>query len=367
MLASLGVFNFVEVIMKQVFVLLFAILIISSFGGQQASAAAGINGLDAERLPEWQVKSMSSGGKLLLSDSPEMVESDGILYQDKVTGSVRLFFYHVNSSPDVKKMAVILENSGDKPAYVNVSQAALAGPGRSWMVVGKQAQLAYLGEKKTYQLTVPPGGRVPLADNIEEEMLMPNTLMNGIYDFTTDRQINVKVLMLPVTENSIEFSRKAQVLPADQYRLRGTFEGANRQITPIEPYDPASDTIMGLTLADNQIDTYLEGIDATDGSQVVNYGNYGVVYQIALPSKKGGRVAYYLAPLGGEYAGAIGINHPDVYWSPLATPRDRLYFGAKKNMDSAFLGTYESGDPLSLVFSPPGASNLPVKIVVVPQ
>ena len=52
--------------------------------GEQKDAAWG--------LPEWEVTASSYGGTLLLSDSPEMVSADGILYQDTVSGDVRVFF-----------------------------------------------------------------------------------------------------------------------------------------------------------------------------------------------------------------------------------------------------------------------------------
>jgi hypothetical protein len=354
--------------MKQVLRLVVLVMLaVNLLGGEAAVAAFSTKGMNLDTLPEWQMKTTSKGGKLLLSDSPEMVLQDGILYQDKVEGKVRLFFYHVNASADVKKMAVILENRGRKPAQVNVSQAILSGPDYSWIAVGKGAQNLYFSTKKnTYTLTLPPGAIMPLSADIEEKM-MPNMLINGIYDFTVDNPITVKVMMLPVTEDSVKFSKNLKVLPADQCHMRGTFNGADREISPVDVYDPVQDGTIGITLADNHIDTYLDGIDATDGSKVVNYGNYGVVYQVLLPSKKGGRITYYLTPLGGDYAGFIKINHPEVYWSPLAIPRDKLYFGNNKQNDFAFIGTFESGDPLSVTFSPPGASNLPVKLIAVPQ
>lgn len=354
--------------MKQVLVLVWIMMMLGSFGSGATVAAFGPNNLNVDYLPELDVKTSSTGGKLLFSDSPEMVVNDGILYQDKVEGKVRLFFYHVNASSDVKKMAILLENKGNKTAHVTVSQAALGGPGYNWMAVGKETQAQYFSKSKSasYQINIQPGGVMPLAASIES-MMMPNMLINGIYDFSVDTPITVKVIMLPVNEDSIKFSKNLKILPADQCHLRGTFEGPNREISPVDVYDPSSDGARGITLADNRVDAYLRGIDATDGSAVVNYGNYGVVYQVLLPSKKGSRMACYLVPMGGNYAGAIQINHPAVYWSPLATPRDRLYFGGNKQQDFAFLGTFESGDPLSFTFSPPGASNLPVKIIVVPQ
>lgn len=347
--------------MSLVLVIMLSIISIS------AAAAVATPGLDLDCLPEWEVNASSLGGTLLLSDSPEMVVNDGILYQDKVAGTVRLFFYHVNASKDVKQMAVLLENKGKQTAHVTVSQAALGGPGNSWVKVGKETQTSYFSGKQSYQLSIPPAGVVPLSATLSETAIVPNMLVNGIYDFEVDYPLTVTVMMLPVTEDSIQFSRTAAVLPPDEWHLRGTFAGANRQITPVRDYDPAVDGAAGITLADNEIDPYLKGIDATDGSQALNYGNYGVVYQVSLPSKQGGKIAYYLAPMGGSYAGAIGINHPEVTWNPVITPRDRLYFGDARKKDLAFLGTYESGDPLSFMFSPPGASNLPVKIVILPQ
>ncbi|BBB91860.1 MAG TPA: hypothetical protein PKA28_08170 [Methylomusa anaerophila] len=353
--------------MKYVTKLVLSVMVIVGLGSQASAAALGPIGLDINSLREWEVKNSSLGGKLLLSDSPEMVADDGILYQDMVQGDVRLFFYHVNASRDVKKMGVILENKGHEVAHITVSRSSLGGPGYGWMTVGKETLTSYLAGSPAYQIDVPPGGMVPLSASISENAILPHMLIHGIYDFTADRPITVKVLMLPVTEDCVKFSRTAKVLSSDRWHLRGTFEGANRQLSPVSVYDPAWDGAVALTLADNEVDVYLKGIDATDGTEVVNYGNYGVVYQILLPSKSGGRIAYYLAPRGGDYAGAIGINHPEVNWSPRATPLDRIYFGNNKQKDFAFLGTYDSGDPLSFTFSPPGASNLPVKLIILPQ
>jgi hypothetical protein len=347
--------------------LVLAIVIIVCIGREASAQANGPIRMDIDKLPEWEVKNTSAGGKLLLSDSPEMVENDGILYQDKVEGNVRLFFYHVNASKDAKKMEVMLENKGHEAVHIKVSQASLGGPAYSWLNVGKETLTSYLSGASSYQITIPPGGVIPLSESISDTAILPNMLIHGIYDFTADHQINVKVMMMPMLEDRVTFAKTAKVLPADQWHLRGTFEGANRKITSAEPYDPVLYRAVGITLADNTIDHYLQGIDATDGTKVVNYGNYGVVYQIAPPGKNGRRISYYLVPLGGTYAGALGITHPDVDWSPLPTPRDKLFFGNEKQTEFEFLGTYDNSESLFFTFSPPGASNLPVKIVIVAE
>ncbi|AIF49747.1 hypothetical protein [Pelosinus sp. UFO1] len=353
--------------MKYATKLVLIIMMVAILGnGSNAAAYEPIRMDNVEQLPEWEMKNSSLGGKLLLSDSPEMVENDGILYQDKVEGNVRLFFYHVNAAKTAKKMDVILENKGTEVAHVKVSKSSLGGPGYAWLVVGKETMTSYLGKTASYQINIPPGGALPLSTSISETAVLPNMLINGIYDFTVDHPINVKVMMLPILEDAIKFSQTAKVLPTDECRLRGTFEGANRKLSSVDAYDPVLYKAIGITLADNEIDHYLTGVDATDGTKVVNYGNYGVVYQIEPPGRNSRRISYYLVPLGGYYAGAIGIHHPEVDWSPMATPRGKVYFGDNKQ-DFSFLGTYDKSESLSFTFSPPGASNLPVKLVILSQ
>lgn len=353
--------------MKSATKLVLIIMMIAIMGnGSNAAAYEPIRMDNVDQLPEWEMKNSSLGGKLLLSDSPEMVQDDGILYQDKVEGNVRLFFYHVNAAKNAKKMDVILENKGTEVAHVKVSQSSLGGPGYAWLAVGKETMTSYLGKAASYQINIPPGGALPLSTSISETAVLPNMLIHGIYDFTVDHPINVKVLMLPMLEDSIKFSKTAKVLPTDEWRLRGTFEGANRKLSSVDAYDPVLYRAIGITLADNEVDPYLKGIDATDGTQVVNYGNYGVVYQIEPPGRNNRRISYYLVPLGGYYAGALGIHHPEVDWSPMATPRGKVYFGDNKQ-DFSFLGTYDKSESLSFTFSPPGASNLPVKLVILSQ
>ncbi|MDR3564746.1 MAG: copper amine oxidase [Negativicutes bacterium] len=343
------------------------LLVLGRLNQIPAVEAAGPEMLDVDNLPEWRVANSTYGGKLLLSDSPEMVTADGILYQDQVDGMARLFFYHVNATDTAKRLEVILENRGPEVAHVAVRQHGLGGPGYIWMAVGKDAVTSYLACRQSYQVSVPAKGSMPLAGGIGDTAVLPNMLVNGIFDIVADRPVTVKVLQMPLFADSGEFSRKAPILPPDEPHLRGTFEGANRRLVPLTIFDPEHDSAIAMTLADNQIDPYLVGVDATDNSKVVNYGNYGVVYRIFLPSKKIGQFACYLAPIGGDYAGSIGIKYRNVDQDPVATPPARLSFGGDGASDFALLGIFNAHEPLWLTFSPPGGSNLPVRIVVLPQ
>ncbi|MDD4601761.1 hypothetical protein SDC9_13597 [bioreactor metagenome] len=323
----------------------------------------GINGL---KLPEWQVKATHSSGKLLLSDSPEMVPEDGITYQDTVDGEARLFFHHVNATDKPKKIVVLFENSGDKPANITVTKFGLGGPGLDYLAIGKEVQMEYFADNNLYLVEVPAGGSQQLSTELADAVVQNNELVNGMYDFKTDRPVKVSVMMLPADADAKEFAKTAKVLPADQWRLRGTFEGADRLLVSDQAYNPKKDGPVAITLADNKLDKYVTGIDKTDGSMVLNYGNYGVVYKMFIPSSYDGKIAYHLNPRGGEYAGGIGLHYQHQFQTVVPTPEKTTSFGSTIK-DFAYIGTFDGGQSLWLSFSPPGASNLPVKLVLAPD
>jgi hypothetical protein len=343
--------------------ILVTLWLLSSFPG--LVFAVSPEKLDILKLPECRVTTSSLGGKLLLSNSPEMVKKDGILYQDVVVGSTRLFLHHVNAADTARRIVIVLENSGDEDADVVISRYGFGGPGFDWLAVGKEAIVEYLADGGAQPLTVPSKFTIPLPGC--DDAVLPNMAVSAIFDFVVDRPVTVKVMMMPVLEDSWTFSRRAAILPFDENHLRGTFSGADRRLTFSKEYDPRSDGAMALTLADNKIDRYLEGVDATDGSRVTNYGNYGVVYQIFPYAKNSGKVAYYINPRGGTYAGAVGVACNDAEQVLIETPGGKTFFGEDKYKDFASLGVFDSNALLCFTFSPPGASNLPVKLVIMPQ
>lgn len=337
------------------------------FAGAAEASPAELARMDILKLPELSATSTAFGGKLLLSDSPETVAEDGILYQDTVNGDVRLFLYHVNGTPVNKRFVVVLENTQPEEAQITVYQHGVGGPGLDYHAVGKAAQANYLDGGDIYVVGVPGNGRAYLSSDLTDTVVAPHALVNGIYDFKTDRPVVVKVLMVSTHTDAKKFAGQAPVLPADEHRLRGTFEGRDRMIIPNKVYNPAEDGTVVITLADNFRDLYMRGVDATDGTPVVNYGNYGVFYKIFLPSETGGKINYWLNPRGGEYAGWLGLKYRHQTAAPVAIPYGLTAFGHNKLTDFAHIGGFDGGQSLWLTFSPPGASNLPVKLVVVPE
>ena len=343
-------------------------------------------GIPGSIMRLWEVNSVTTGGTLLFSDSPESVAQDGILYSDRVSGDVRILFYHLNSTGQPKKVAVVLENISDELNEVKITRGGMSDPDDDYLSVGKATQTEYFNNHLDYSIHLLKGSCRLLQPRMDQVVLQPGELVYGVYDFTASHPVRVSVIMYPTWESPLAFLHYATILPKDEQRLRGTFHGMNRRLSSSKSYDPARDGIVYFPIGDNNRDRYLYGTDATDGSRVVNYGNYGVLYEIQIPIKGTQKMKCYLSPLGGLYAGAMTVQQNGGRPSLLLTPRGRVYFGDRKSpefpqaeelekkgmsllteyTELADLGTYRSNTKLSFEYSPPGASNLPVNIILMP-
>ena len=344
------------------------------------------NVLKSHVMKMWPVESKDEGGTLLFSDSPESVTEDGILYQDTVQGEARILYYHLNSSDSDKKVAVVLQSADGQPAIVRVTRGGACYPSPDYLHVGKMTQMAYFEGETHGDIYIGRGRHRLLQENMDTTILHPGDLVYGVYDFASNRPIKVSVIMYPADANPFEFLEQAYVLPKDEQRLRGTFHGMNRIVTSSQVYDPAVDGTVYFPLADDIHDHYRTGIDATDGSAVTNYGNYGVLYKLQIPVAKDGAVQYYLSPVGGVYAGAMTVERETTRRRMIETPYGRPYFGDATPPESdatqkareeglailtdttelTDLGAYDGDRPVTFEFSPPGASNLPINIIMMP-
>lgn len=332
----------------------------------------------------WKVESRDTGGTLLFSDSPEYVDRDGILYQDTVSGDARILYYHLDNTDEAKKVAVVLESETPNNV-IRITRGGASTPSSDYLEVGKATQMQYFAHQLNDRIYLGTGERAVLRQDMNTTILQPGQLVYGVYDFHSAGPVKVTVLMCPADADPCTFVDEAEVLPKDQYRLRGTFKGMDRIITAPKAYDPTRDGIVYFPLADDKHDVYRVGIDATDGSQVKNVGNYGVLYKLEIPIAGKKLTQFYLSPLGGVYAGAMGVRE-GLLQNMLPTPMGRTYFGDQtppepenvakareegiafltKCTELADLGSYNASNQTSFEYSPPGASNLPVNIIMMP-
>lgn len=312
---------------------------------------------------EAKFESMDFGPKLLFSDSPEMVTSQGIMYQDVVEGDVRIFFHHVNATQTVKKLAIIVHNKGFRPMQMTRGQYGVSKPSKDWLYAGKEVQVQYFTPQPPETLTLPLNGEIELLTHKSGVNFRPGELVTGMLDLHFSEPVAVTVLMTELGNNVFAASEQLAILPPDSGKvLRGTFLKANRRIKVKSVYKTGKKDLAVL-LADDKVDKFLTGIDATTGKSTTNYGNYGVVYEVAyrFKSKKEGVVLGF-NPWGGIYAGA-GLTGLGESAELELIPPQQVSFG-KTGKEMLVLEVLQPTSDGNFVFSPPGSSNLPIRLIL---
>ena len=330
------------------------------------------------RLP---IETIDTGGTLIFSDSPEYVRKNGILYTDTVRGDARILFYHLNDTGVKKKLAVIVENAYPVKNKIEITRGGFALPDNNFLSVGKATQQIYMQDNFHDTITLAKGERKLFQAEMDNVTIDAGHLIYGVYDFKSDKPVKIYVLMYPFNANPLKFLDSAKILPKDEHKLRGTFKRMNRTLRLRKTYDPKVDGIGYVLIGDNKTDFFKKGIDATDGEEVINYGNYGVNYTLEFRMKSTTR--FCLAPLGGYYAGVMRYNHAGKV-GIIPTPDGKIFFGDKVSFEAESLRRLrEDGEKIftsrlelselgnfsgqvKFEYSPPGASNLPVNIILLP-
>ena len=359
--------------LKKIFATIIAALTISSSASAEKISTV---------MHKLDVYTQDSGGTLIFSDSPEYVRKNGILYTDVVEGDARILFYHLNDTGVRKRFAIIFENMASGTNIIDITRGGLSAPNKNYFSVGKITQTRYMENDFMDRLVLAQHERRVYQPYEDYFLLQPGQLIHGVCDFTSDKPVRVFLMMYPANADPLQFLNYAEILPKDEHCLRGTFKNMNRTLTLKRPYDWQKDGLGYILIGDNVNDLFKRGVDATDGSEVINYGNYGITYTLNFRMKFPTR--FCLSPLGGHYAGALRYKY---YGNSgvIQTPESRLYFGDRtppenpsvvqariagisimtETTELSELGSYRG--QVSFEYSPPGASNLPVNIVLMPS
>lgn len=310
-------------------------------------------------------------GTLLFSDSPEYPEENGILYGDKVNGDCRMYFYHVNQSNIPRKIVVIAYNPENTDETVVLKKCQYARPSTEYYEVGKELSRLYYESSNTFnKVVVPAHGYALIGSRLDKVRVLPDQLFSGIVDMELPTAMYVSSMILPFNEDPLEFVHKQLYLPSDSVKLRGTFWGMNRYMSTLIPYS-SQDGIGYIRIAGDVMDYFLVGRDVMDNRVSKNVGNYGVDYTIRLRTKGEGNFHLYFNPMGGEYAGVIELTYMDAEQKEvnkiIELPSDRLSMGKDDPYQMQYLDTVAAGTDVIMHMMPPGAANLPVRILIVPD
>lgn len=301
---------------------------------------------------------VANGPTLLFSDSPEMVYRTGILYRDTVQGQVRLFFHHVNAVPGNKKLVVLLKNEKLRPVQYKLVRSGQGGHTYNWMGDGKEAQRQYFSDAEQRQLE----GKLGFGQYVElltgkGDILKQDELLTGTLDLELSAPTQLTVFMCEPQSDILLFNDNAPIQPMDEHPLRGTFKNADWNYAVKKPIDGKE--AVKLKLAGSE-EGYIKGVDATTGLPAENYGNYGVNYRVDFTVKSKQPVSLILNPIGGSYAG-YGVLEYEGKRQLLALPDYAVSLGETIE-EAVELAQLKSGK-YSFIWSPPGASNLPVELI----
>lgn len=369
-----------------------------------AHAEAGFRKVP-EKYQDVDVKILRGGPTLLFSDSPEMVYENGILYKDTVEGDGRVFFHHVNGTKENKKLAVLVRPV-DRMTTITWGCRGIGDPDKSYYISAVKGQQRYFNEYKKYwekarKNSAKQQGKLKTARNDRKKeapdygfyqvipdlpvttlakgeymeiltrernmehsgiRLKPEQLLTGMFDFHAPHPVEIVVMMCNTKDNIKSFSKSARALPMDEHPLRGTYRNSDLTYIVREPIQMKWYQEKALCLAGSDDTEFLQGIDAMTGTETKNNGNYGVVYHVQYSVAGEKPLKMGINPWGGDFYGA-GMLISEGKTEISNIPHIDRYFGTGYEIDDIFtLSPNHKRKDAEFIWSPPGASNLPIRI-----
>lgn len=329
---------------------------------------------------------VSQTDTLLLSDSPEYVGPvGGTLSAGTINSNGRIYFYHVNEMDLPHKIAIVLENQTAYPTSVHVMRQLKSVATPDYFAAGRDLSRKDLEQplnespdaRPLYSLSIPPQGRQLIFSDLENTPVNRDALFTGIVDIKTEGPIFARVMMLPMGMDPVDASHWVKNLPIDEIQLRGTYTGAKRNMEVTTPFDTALGGAF-VEIGNDREDTFINGVDEMQNKAFVrDRGNYGVSYTLKIPTKGNEPFRLYFNPLGGPYSGSFMVKALHQQGARRGQTDTRTYhiggedgisaLGEGTILDSRLLGNYNAGDLLTLNFMPAGASNLPIRFLLIPE
>ncbi|WP_189000468.1 copper amine oxidase N-terminal domain-containing protein [Deinococcus roseus] len=279
---------------------------------------------------------------LVFSDSPENVDSSGILYRDDLMGKTRILAYHLNASARPARLYIQVKNLSMLEGQARVERLGETAPTRVETTLGQGTLLDFYSGAQTSLLKLPTGSWMTLYSS---PLLPPGGGVNVMLDAEFSSRTQVSIFMLQEGDDP----QTLTVLRGDGRHQRGTFPGAVRELQANLTTLPAR-----LVLGDEKQDQPLIGLDATTLNTVVLKGNYGLLYRINLVGLPEHAVGA-LSPRGGVYKGALHVDD-----LPVALPESGVLTRANNPI------LFSRGSVKRLEFIPASGSNLPVNLVFYP-
>jgi hypothetical protein len=210
---------------------------------------------------------------LLVSNRPEAVVADGLLFSEEVDARlpIRLLYHHKNGTPDQSWiLSIVLTNRSARTAQLLLI-TGLAGPSPDTLYVGHAATPRFLQNLvagRGYVLEIAPRSSFAFTAQI----MPPHQVVSGILQFhlLQGEELGVRVqIRSPLLPDR---TTDAPVSPEGSLHPKGTFAGPT--VTIARAVDPT----QAATIADLGFAATLR--DIRTGEPLT--GDYGVVYRLTI-------------------------------------------------------------------------------------
>lgn len=291
------------------------------------------------------LEKMRCEGTLILSNSPETVKKEGILYQDTFSGESRIVFHHVNAiAHKIPRLRISVKNNTLKEQMLWIKQAGYALPQYDYLEAGSSLLENYYQCQQSEIFFLLPG---------QEQVIYcspsgawhKQMVLSGMLDVVTNGELQITFL----ASHSLEQDDLEALQPLEKdLAPRGTFKGLVKEQYIYIPVGQKSYYLI----EDEQTD-WIKGWDALAGEKAINYGNYGVLYKIHLMATTNTEV--FVCPRGGIFRGLlrwedgqmIRIDRPHVF---------------KNHKERVGIGNIKQGEIRTLEYMLPNGSAAPILI-----
>ncbi|MDF2964055.1 MAG: hypothetical protein K0S39_5790 [Paenibacillus sp.] len=287
--------------------------------------------------------------KLLVSDSPEEFTEKGILYQDKINGKGRLYADHINGTREKVTLAILAKNNSNKPVTVKTTNKGEVWPSVYANLIGNEASVDFLLNDPRSDTMVVPAKQTFIYSQMPE--FYPGQGVNLFYDVETDGEVEFTFV---ATDQVNEHTLTKLPYLAFNGHVRGSFPVSEVKWN----IDASSFTSPSrLIIGDGKTDPFQPGYDTMRKQEVLNEGNYGVVYKIHADKPR--KMAIMILAYGGVFKGPFKING-EVHLVPesgVITAFDGMQILAR---------TTGKEEALDIEFTPPAGSAFPIDLIFYP-
>lgn len=246
---------------------------------------------------------LAKDGQLILSNSPETVKEQGLLYQDELLGKGRIVYHHVNSTGMREVQLVIwMVNPTSESCLLTLEAKGHKGPSGHYLRAGHEALMDYHFSKQNKSLVIAPYEKQILYCSSPEGWPI-GSVLTGMIDIAVTQKVNIYIALIS-KEYTMEQMESGQLLEKSREE-RGNFPTLT---ICHEVYLPNAGSCYYLIEADKE--KWLQGYDPTTHQKVINYGNYGIIYKISIHAMATTKV--FLCPRGGIFQGMVKWENGEV-------------------------------------------------------